>query len=125
MVTCRPPIPLFPSIDAELQYLEKEGLDDARIHVLESHGRHVEAADVYLLNGRLMEAIQSCLKVEEDEAAFTHGVNIILDTLWKDCPFSVPAQKVLKQETTAARVLELALNLPQNRLNASDGDQVL
>ena len=93
--------------------------------MLESHGRHVEAADIYLLNGRLVEAIQSCLQVEEDEAAFTHAVNIILDALWKDCPFSVQEQKVLKWETIAAHVLELALNLPQNRLNASDGDQVL
>jgi len=117
-------MPLFSSVEAELEYLEKEGLDGARIQVLESHGKYVEAADIHLLNGGVMEAIQSCLKVEEDETAFKHAVDIILDALWKECSFTMPARKILKQGTTTARVLEVALNLSQARLNASNGDQV-
>ena len=120
----RPPIPLFPSVEAELEYLEKEGLDAARIDVLETHGRYVEAADVHVLKGRVIEAIQCCLKNQEDETTFRHTVNIILDVLWKKCTFAVSARKALKNGTSAAHVLELALNLSQDRLDASEKDQV-
>lgn len=118
-------MPLFPSVETELEYLEKEGLDGARIQVLETHGKYVEAADVHLLNGGVVEAIQSCLRVEEDEAAFKYAVDIILDALWKEYSFTMPARKILKKGTTTAHILELALNLPQARLNASNGNQVL
>ena len=99
-------------------------MDAAWIDVLETHGRYVEAADVHVLKGRAIEAIQCCLKNQEDETTFRHAVIIILDALWKKCSFAVSAQKALKKGTTAAYVLELALNLSQDYLDASDKDQV-
>ena len=87
-------------------------------------GRYVEAADVHVLNGRLIEAIQCCLKNQEDETTFRHAVDIILDALWKKYSFAVSACKALKKGTTAAHILELALNLSQEYLSASDKDQV-
>ena len=99
-------------------------MDATRIDVLETHGRYVEAADIHVLNGRLIEAIQCCLKNQEDEKTFRHAVNIILDTLWKKCSFAVSAQKALKKGTTAAHVLEFALNLSQDCLGVSEKDQV-
>ncbi|KAL4064739.1 hypothetical protein V8B97DRAFT_2075905 [Scleroderma yunnanense] len=119
----RPPIRLFPSIKEELEYLEKGGFDDARIDVLESHGRYVEAADIYRHLGRPVEAIQTCLRDQEDEVAIRHAVDITLDELWKKCSFTMSAQKAWKK-TSTTDVLELALTLPQHHLNASDGDQI-
>ena len=120
----RSPIPLFPSVEAELEYLEREGFDAARVDVLETHGRYIEAAEVHVRNGKSMEAIQCCLRNQEDESTFRHAVNIILDALWKKCSFAVSAYKALKNGTTAAHVLELALNLSQDRLDVSEKNQV-
>ncbi|KAL4069229.1 hypothetical protein J3A83DRAFT_3504128 [Scleroderma citrinum] len=119
----RPPMRLFPTVKEELEYLEKEGFENARIDVLESHGRYVEAADIHFHLGRPVEAIQTYLKDQRDKAAFRHAVDITLDELWKKCSFTMSAQNAWKKKCTID-VLEIALHLPQHRLNASDGDQI-
>ena len=95
-------------------------MDAAHIDVLETHGRYIKAADVHVLNGRSMAAILCCLKNQEDETTFRHGVNIILDVLWEKCLLAVSMRKALKNGTSAAHVLELALNLSQDPLDVSE-----
>ncbi|KAG6329809.1 hypothetical protein ID866_9280, partial [Astraeus odoratus] len=120
----RPPKPLFPSIEEELDYLKRAGFDEARIDILEFHGRYIEAAEIHLHCGQPVKAIQSCLKAQQDETAFRFAVDIVLDSLWPWCSFVVLSTNKFSQKGTTSDILEIALNFPSERLSASECDQI-
>ncbi|KAG6330293.1 hypothetical protein ID866_8796 [Astraeus odoratus] len=100
----RPPKPLFPSIEEELDYLKMKGFDNTLIDVSECHGKNMRAAEVYLGRGQPVKAIQSCLKHQQDDATLECAVNIALVNLWSWYSFAAaPAKKFLRKGTTATR----------------------
>ncbi|KAG6331189.1 hypothetical protein ID866_7900 [Astraeus odoratus] len=119
----RSPIPLFLSLEEELDYVKKEGFNDAWARLLESCGRNLEAAQVHLCRGQVVKAVQSCLKAQQDEATFQFAVDIALDSLWPRCSFiAIPAKKSFQK--TVSDVLEIASNFPSERLSTSECDQL-
>ncbi|KAI5991957.1 hypothetical protein EDD15DRAFT_2368732 [Pisolithus albus] len=101
----RPPIPLFPSVDSELAYLKSEGLNEARVDLLESLGRLLEAA--------------------ENSDALQRAVCLALDSLWRECSFDQPVQAILQDKRSDAyKVLNYIQGIPLERLEISDRRQI-
>ncbi|KIN94752.1 hypothetical protein M404DRAFT_372448 [Pisolithus tinctorius Marx 270] len=121
----RPPIPLFSSSEEELKYLESKGLHKARIHLLESHGRFFEAAEVHLGLGQPCGAIECLLKDQQNPGALQRAVDIALDNLWQECSFDMLVQDVLRDKGTNARqVLDCIQGIPLERLKGPDSRQI-
>ncbi|KAI6128061.1 hypothetical protein EDD16DRAFT_1824810, partial [Pisolithus croceorrhizus] len=121
----RPPIPLFSSLESELTYLESQGLSEARIYLLESRRRFLEAADVYLGLGQRCGAIKSLLKDRWNPDALQRAVDLALDSLWQECSFDKPVQDVLQnRESDSYKVLNCVQAIPPERLGISDSGQI-
>ena len=121
----RPPIPLFPSVEEELNYLEHKCLDGPRILILQSQGRFIEAAEVQLNRGKLIPAIQLFLRDSTNEVAIQRAATLALDNLWEECSFGVPIQTKLQQKGSHAyQVLESVHEMGFEHLSVSDSDGV-
>ncbi|KAI6095427.1 hypothetical protein EV401DRAFT_1188199 [Pisolithus croceorrhizus] len=121
----RPPIPLFSSLESELTYLESQGLSEARIYLLESRRRFLEAAEVHLGLGQRCGAIKSLLKDRRNPDALQRAVNLALDSLWQECSFDKPVQDILQnRESDSYKVLNCVRAIPLERLEISDSGQI-
>ena len=121
----RPPIPLFSSVEEELNYLEDKCLDGPRVLILQSQGRFIEAAEVQLNRGKLISAIQLLLSDSTNEAAIQRAATLALDNLWGECSFGVHIQTKLRQKGSHTyQVLDSVREMGFEHLSASDGDQV-
>ena len=83
-------------------------------------GRHLEAADIHISEGRTKEAIEALLQVEDQEA---HGraVEYALDGLWRTTSFG---QKIGADNVDALGFLKLASASDPTALTPSQKDEV-
>ena len=68
--------------------MEDYGFEVARASLLESSGRLSEAAELHLLEGRPVKAIQLFLQDQGIEAAYQRAQECILSGLWQHMSFS-------------------------------------
>lgn len=73
---------LFNDLDEYLEFLEEFDLTDARLAVLQSHGRFDQAAELQIQLGREFEAIDLFLKSENPESR-GRAATSVLNGLWK------------------------------------------
>ncbi|KAI6096326.1 hypothetical protein EDD16DRAFT_1720000 [Pisolithus croceorrhizus] len=121
-----PPVPLFSSAAEELKYLDEKGLHKERIDLLKSLGRILEAAEAQLGFGQLCDAIQTLLEHRDNQPnTMQRAVDIVLDTLWQECSFSMPIQSILRNKgSNAHKVLNCVRDIPLERLKISDSKQI-
>ena len=120
-------MPLFPSFEEELEFLETYGLDFAQAKLLENHGRYLEAAQLHLSENRPLNAIRDFLRVKGSRDAIHDAIQeatkIVSDGLWLKCSFGVPLKDVADDQGVAD-LLKLAGELPVDFLDPLDQHEV-
>lgn len=116
-------MPLFPSYEEELDFLENYNLDFARATLLENHGRYLEAAELHLLENRPLEAIRDLLREKGSRDAILRATKIILDGLWLRCSFGITSKEVAN-DRDVNELLNLASELPVDFLDPLDHHEV-
>ncbi|KIK96874.1 hypothetical protein PAXRUDRAFT_273934 [Paxillus rubicundulus Ve08.2h10] len=107
----KPPLPLFPSLQAEVEFLEDYGLDFAHASLCESQGKYSEAAELHLTGNRPLDAIRVFLKEKGSREAMKRVANILLESLWRRCSFGIPSKEVAGDQHII-ELLALARELP-------------
>ncbi|KAF9224470.1 hypothetical protein BS17DRAFT_766503 [Gyrodon lividus] len=100
---------LFKSFEEE----ELDILDVARVDLLESHGRFVEAAELYFSEGRPLDAIKLFLKESLASLVF-----------WRHCSFGVSVKDALQDDTTS-QLFAMIKEIPLEKLAPQNRDQIL
>ncbi|KIJ60092.1 hypothetical protein HYDPIDRAFT_32519 [Hydnomerulius pinastri MD-312] len=90
----KPPLPLFPSFEEELEFLEEYDLDFAHASLLESHERYLEAAELHMAENRPLDAIRDFMKDKTSSDAMMRAACILLEGLWRRCSFGIPAEEI-------------------------------
>ncbi|KAH7337929.1 hypothetical protein B0J17DRAFT_405385 [Rhizoctonia solani] len=107
---------LFSDLDEQLDYMEDCGLDTGRIHVLEQHQRHEEAAEVAATaafnEGNIIEGVR-LLKSSNDSKLLHQAIDKALGGLWILYPFSRQVDAV---DNSAADALIQSLSDEQTKL---------
>ena len=80
---------LFPTLNDALEYMEDYGFDVARADLLEKAGKLVEAAELHIMEGRTIRAIELLLQDPDDARAIPRAIGYIRDGLWKCLSFGV------------------------------------
>ena len=119
----RPRLPLFPTFEEELEFLEDYNLDFARAALLETHGRYLEAADLHLSENRPLDAIRDLLKEKGSCEAIQKATKILLEGLWRRCSFAIPPNQVAADADVIV-LLNLAHELPADFLDPLDRREV-
>jgi hypothetical protein len=114
---------LFASHEEELEFLEDHDLDIARAEVLESLGRQAEAAELYLAEGRILDAIQLFLTDSTDQASLRRGRECILEGLWQNLSFGTSANSVPDNDSFR-RLLVMAEQLSSSQLDSTHANEV-
>lgn len=114
---------LFSSLEEELEYLEDRDLNiaGARTSVLESMGRLADAAELHLVEGRTVEAIELFLRDQGSEDSMRRANKCILQGLWQDLSFGVSPRDGNK---AVAKLLELSNGLNISLLEPKERDEV-
>ncbi|RXW16510.1 hypothetical protein EST38_g9345 [Candolleomyces aberdarensis] len=104
---------LFESVDEQLQYLEDNILlDDCHAAVLAKHGKHQEAAEIHMKEGRTMEAIDALLDDKKNELESRRRANDwIFQGLWENTSFS---RKIEDADTAALEFLQRAFKVDKD-----------
>ncbi|KIJ60080.1 hypothetical protein HYDPIDRAFT_117540 [Hydnomerulius pinastri MD-312] len=119
----KPPFPLFPSFEEELEFLEEYDLDFARASLLESHGRYLEAAELHMAENRLPDAIRDFVKDKTSSDAMKNAANILLEGLWRRCSFGIPAEEIAGDQDVG-ELLGLAGELTLESLDPLVRDEI-
>ena len=119
----RPRLPLFSSVEEELEFLENYNLDVARAALLGKQGRYWEAAEVHLSENRPLDAIRVLLKDKGSRDTIQKAAKILLGALWRRCPFAVSLKQVSADQDVAA-LLNLAHKFPADFLDPLDHHEV-
>ncbi|KIJ21330.1 hypothetical protein PAXINDRAFT_164864 [Paxillus involutus ATCC 200175] len=119
----KPPLPLFSSLEAEVEFLEEYDLDFARASLFESQGRYSEAAEVHLTGNRPLDAIRVFLKEKGSREAMKSVTNILLEGLWRHCSFGIPSKEVTGNQHVV-ELLALARELPPDLLDPFARDEI-
>lgn len=114
---------LFSSKEEELEFLEDHDLDIARAEVLESLGRQAEAAELYLAEGRTLDAIHLFLKDDNDQNSLRRGRQCILEGLWQNLSFGTEVDSVPKT-SSFQQLLVMAEQLHPSQLDSAQIDEV-
>jgi hypothetical protein len=106
---------LFESVEEQLEYLEDNILlDDCRhATVLAELGRHQEAAEVHIAEGRTMEAIEALLDDEDNEESKRQASNYVLQGLWERTSFS---RRIEDTDDAALEFLRLASKVDKDAM---------
>jgi hypothetical protein len=114
---------LFSTNEEELEFLEEYDLDVARAEVLESLGRQTEAAELYLAEGRIFDAIRLFLKDDTDQTSLRRGRECILEGLWQNLSFGTNSDSL--PDTDSFRLLlVMAEQLNASQLDSTHADEV-
>lgn len=116
-------MPLFSSVEEELEFLESYDLDLSRATLLENLGRYLEAAEVHLSGNRPLDAIRDLLKKSGSRDAIQKATKIVLDNLWHRCSFGITS-KVVAADRDVGELLNLAGQLPPDFLDPLDYHEV-
>lgn len=112
---------LFDSTEDALEYLEDMDLDVAQATLLESMGRHLEAAEIHLTEGRTLEAINILLKAKNNVDTMQLAKAYILQGLWKELSFRVSFKEANPE---ILQYIELSKSLDLSILTARDSAEV-
>jgi hypothetical protein len=116
-------LPLFPSFEEELEFLDSYNLDFARATLLENHGRYLEAAELHLSENRPLDAIRDFLKEKGSCDTIHQATKILLDGLWRRCSFGLTSKEVAADQDVN-QLLNLASELPVDILDPLDHHEV-
>lgn len=98
---------LFDTLDDALEFMEDYGFDVARATLLERDGRLTEAAELHLVEGRLLQAIELLMQDWENENSRQRAEECILSGLWGYLSFGVTPKEGYEQ-SDLGRLLEAA-----------------
>jgi len=113
---------LFETVEEEIEYLEDRNLDLAHVDLLLLHGRSVEAAELHLGEGRILQAVDIFLSDKENrEASMQRAHDCILEGLWALLPLGVSMSTVDSEVVDA--LLSRSELLDQGLLSKNDHDE--
>ncbi|KAI5983593.1 hypothetical protein EDD15DRAFT_2487286 [Pisolithus albus] len=118
----KPPSSLFHSIEEELEFLDKYGLDVALVVLYESHGKYVEAGELHLSEDRPLDAIRVFLKDKTNHHAVRRAADILLECLWKHCSFGVARQEL--HNGIPETLISFSHSLPLDPLSPRARDEI-
>ncbi|KAG1777307.1 hypothetical protein EV702DRAFT_1102293 [Suillus placidus] len=116
------PLPLFPTFEKELEFLEDYDLDYARASLLESHSRYYEAAELHLSENRPLEAVRAFIKDNSNVDSTIRAADTILEYFWRKCSFRITAKTVADEPMR--HFIALADQLEANKLSPATRDLV-
>jgi len=113
---------LFTTVDEEMGYLNDRNLDLAQVDLLLLHGRRVEAAQLHLREGRILQAVDIFLSDKESrEISMQRANDCIIQGLWALLPFGVSMSEVNSEEVDV--LLSRSELLDQNLLSKNDRNE--
>jgi hypothetical protein len=113
---------LFETVEEEIEYLEDRNLDLAHVDLLLLHGRNMEAAQLHLGEGRILQAVDIFLRDKDNrEVSMQKAHDCILEGLWALLPFGVSRSTVNSEEVDA--LLSRSELLDQGLLSKNDHDE--
>jgi len=113
---------LFETVEEEIEYLGDRNLDLAHVDLLLLHGRNMEAAELHLGEGRILQAVDIFLRDKDNrEASMQKAHDCILEGLWALLPFGVSGSTVNSEEVDA--LLSRSELLDQGLLSKNDHDE--
>ncbi|KAG1809265.1 hypothetical protein EV424DRAFT_1328374 [Suillus variegatus] len=118
----RAPLPLFPTFEEQLEFLEDYDLDYARASLLESHSRYYEAAELHLSENRPLEAVRAFIKDDSKDDSTSRAADTILEYFWRKCSFRITAKSVADEPMQ--HFIALANDLETNKLTPATRDLV-
>ncbi|KAI0327262.1 hypothetical protein GY45DRAFT_1428013 [Cubamyces sp. BRFM 1775] len=100
---------LFETDEEILEYMDDYGLGVARASYLEELGRYEDAADIYLSEGNILQAIRLLTMDRGNTKLVKKAMRCLLDGLWRHLPFGTAMNEaLLKSDTTLANLLAQA-----------------
>lgn len=87
-------------MEEQLEYMEDFGFDVARIHVLELHKRHLDAANVALHDGDILECVRLLLCSNEPDH-IQQAMEHALWGLWTLLPYASPSDATNHSNVTS------------------------
>ncbi|PCH33053.1 nucleoside triphosphate hydrolase protein [Wolfiporia cocos MD-104 SS10] len=106
--------------DAALEFLDDLGLDHARFTVLKSLKRSAEAAEILLLQGRIMDAIDTFMEDESNPTAILRASQCLLDELWRGLSLGISTSSAVSAANSSLQ--ELIHQLQRMNLDMLDND---
>ena len=106
--------------------MDDYGLGVARASYLEELGRYEDAADIYLSEGNVLQAIHLLTMDRGNAELVKKATRCLLDGLWRHLPSgTVVNEALLKSDTTLANLLAQADSLGDLNTDADLHDEVL
>ena len=114
---------LFDTADEAIEFADDYNLDLARAKLLNNEGRHAEAADVYLSEGSLAEAVGVFLSHLDDPKCARSAIDKLLQGLWGHLSFGVAPESVTTN-SSLQQWLRLAAQLGTDYATQTEQDEV-
>jgi hypothetical protein len=114
---------LFSSDEEALEFIEEYDFIDARVVLLTKLGRRGKAADLYIPEGRKLEAIQLLLDDLGDSHSIHRGMGYILSGLWEIFSMAI-TPKTKKTRQTVVELLRLARLVKTPMWSPNDRDNI-
>ncbi|KAF8972584.1 hypothetical protein BDZ97DRAFT_1752471 [Flammula alnicola] len=114
---------LFETVDEEIEYLEDRNLDMAQLDLLLLHGRRMEAAELHLAEGRVLEAIDLFMQTTQTTGIlYSKAKNCIFQGLWQLLAFGALNSPPRLDEVN--ELLDRSYLLDEGMLNQNDQDEI-
>ncbi|PFH50711.1 hypothetical protein AMATHDRAFT_85569, partial [Amanita thiersii Skay4041] len=110
-------MPLFSSVEEQLEYADDMGLDDARVAILLSTGKNDDAAEFFQSNGRTLDAVNLLMVQTQDKSSMRKAMSYILRGLWKELPFG---HSLTDDNPAVAQLMDLGSQINFNCLSLKD-----
>ncbi|KAH8834708.1 hypothetical protein DL96DRAFT_1808678 [Flagelloscypha sp. PMI_526] len=114
---------LFSDMQDALDYLDDMGLDDRRALLLESSGRAVEAAELYVSQGQIHKAVELYLSRVDEPEVIRLGQETVLNGLRQHFVFD-PDLEAVRQSQDAKKFLVSARNGGLPLLSEQEQDEI-
>ncbi|EDR08129.1 uncharacterized protein LACBIDRAFT_294434 [Laccaria bicolor S238N-H82] len=112
---------LFDSIEEELEYLSERNFYEAQVELLVSLGRVADAAELHLLEGHIIEALELFLEDKGDPSQYTQRViHCILQGLWRE--FSLGSKK--SSTDVVVKLFRYADSIDPSLLSPNEHDEM-
>ncbi|KAF9067282.1 hypothetical protein BDP27DRAFT_1328979 [Rhodocollybia butyracea] len=113
---------LFESLEDQLEYLEDRDMDIARAALLVAHSRTREAAELHLVEGRVLEAIDLFIRDTGSKESEGRAAECILDGFWQKITFASEEQPT--QDPDLPKLFELVKRIDQSSLTSNYRDEI-
>lgn len=109
-------------MDEAIEFADEYNLDLARAKLLDDEGRHAEAANAYLSEGRLTEAVEIFLSNMDNFECARSAVDKLLQGFWNHLSFGIRPEGVITQPSLQ-QWLRVAAQLRPDTISKEERDE--